>query len=134
MKRTYHGSCHCQTVRFEVDLDLEAGTSKCNCTFCTKNRYWKAFVQAGDVRVLQGDDELTDYQWGPKDLRLSFCRRCGTRPFGTGHLEDLGGDFYAINVAVLDDLDPTDWANAPTQVMDGAQDAWDKTPAETRHL
>jgi hypothetical protein len=31
MKRTYHGSCQCGAVRFECELDLAEGTSKCNC-------------------------------------------------------------------------------------------------------
>ena len=45
MKKTYHGSCHCGQVKFEVDLDLAAGTHKCNCRICSKHRLWQAMVE-----------------------------------------------------------------------------------------
>lgn len=134
MKKTYHGSCHCQAVAFEVDLDLAAGTSKCDCSFCTKNRIWKAFAQAKDVRVLHGQDQLTDYQWNAKHLHLWFCRHCGARPYVTGDLEALGGAFYAINLACLDDLSPREWAAAPVFVMDGRHEDYEHEAEVTGHL
>lgn len=130
---TFHGSCHCGAVRFEVDLDLAAGTGKCNCTLCTKLRYWGALVGPTALRVLSGEEALRDYQRSPA-IHNYFCGRCGVRPFGRGRLEELGGDYASVNLACLDDLDPSRLAEAPVRYFDGRRDNWWEAPAETRHL
>ena len=137
MKKTYIGSCHCGAVRFECDLDLAQGTSRCNCSICTKTRFWKAIVQADAFRLRQGENALSDYQFGGAtgaDIHHFFCSICGIKTFGRGHLEELGGDFYAINVACLDDVTPEELAKAPVSYEDGRNNNWGSPPAETRYL
>lgn len=131
MKKTYQGSCHCGTVRFEADIDLAEGTVKCNCSMCGKGRNWLAAVKGDAFRLLAGEAELAEYQFGRKAIRHRFCRRCGLRPFS----QKAGGDaFYAVNVACLDDVEPAELAAAPVIHVDGRHDDFKNPPQETRHL
>ena len=137
MKRTYHGSCHCGAVRFACDVDLIDGTSRCNCSICAKGRFWKAIVRAPDFRLLQGEDALSDYRFmgsAGGTIHHLFCRQCGIKTFGRGEMEALGGVFYAVNMACLDDISPEELAEAPVRYEDGRADRWEAPPAETRHL
>lgn len=133
MKKTYDGSCHCGAVRFEADIDLSRGTSRCNCSICAKTRYWKTIVTEDAFRLLRGENDLTDYRIGSDTVQHRFCSRCGVKPFGRSNAE-VGGDFFAVNVACLDDAAPEELAEAPVSYEDGRHDDWGSEPAETRHL
>jgi hypothetical protein len=132
--KTYRGSCHCGKVKIEADLDLSRGGSKCNCSICTKTRAWSVMVKPEAFRLLAGADELADYQFGSNSMHHLFCRTCGVRPFGQGHLAVLGGDFYSVNLACLDGVKDAELAEMPVRYADGRNNAWQNPPAETRHL
>lgn len=134
MKKTYKGSCHCGKVRYEADIDLAAGTGKCNCSICWKKRWWSAGIKPDAFRLLQGKDDLSTYQFGTNSGHHRFCRHCGVASFGDGYIEQLGGAFVTINVACLDDLDPAELVEAPVKYMDGLHNNWFHDPAEKRHL
>jgi hypothetical protein len=46
----------------------------------------------------------------------------------------MGGAFYAVQVSLLDDLDPNELAAAPVRYMDGRDDRFDRQPDDVRFL
>ena len=134
MLKTYHGSCHCGAVTFEADLDLSAGTGRCNCSICTKRRAWGVNIKPDAFRLIQGDEALSDYQFGTFSGHHRFCSKCGCAPFGDGHVEAIGGDFVSIAVNCLDDVTPEELANAPVRYSNGRDNRWFEPPAITAYL
>lgn len=132
--QTHRGSCHCGVVRFEADLDLAAGTGRCNCTICSKLRNWSATTKPEKFRLLQGENELSAYVWGTATSARYFCRHCGITVYGKGHIEEIGGDYVSVNVAALDDVDPQTLASLPIRYTDGRNNHWENEPAVTSYF
>ena len=131
--KTYHGSCHCGSVTFEADIDLAAGTIKCNCTICSKMRFWAAQVPSRAFRLTGGEDRLREYRFHTRQDAHYFCGHCGINTFSTGVSPALGA-FHAVVLASLDDLPVEELLGAPVRIPDGRNDNWVTPPAETRHL
>ncbi len=132
--RTYKGSCDCGKIRFEAEIDLSQGTFKCNCVLCTKARWWCASVKPEAFKLLADESMFGVYGPGPMGSRHFFCKACGIKPYGRGRAVEAGGEFVAVSLAALDDLDPLDWAEAPVRYLDGRNNNWFKEPAFVGHL
>jgi hypothetical protein len=53
---------------------------------------------------------------------------------GSCHFEAIGGDYVAVQLATLDNVDPAELIEAPIRFADGRNNNWGAPPAETRHL
>lgn len=135
MLRTYEGRCHCGAVRFEADLDIAAGTVKCNCTMCARMRLWSARATEATFRLLAGQEALVDYRGANPVAHHPFCRVCGIRCFQRVETPNwLGKTYYNVSIACLDGVDVDELVAAPVLYFDGLTGNFAEPPQETRHL
>jgi hypothetical protein len=121
MKRTYKGSCHCGAVRFEAEIDLTKPTYRCNCSICSRNRFWPAIVKPQQFRLLAGEADLTKYLFNTKRNEHYFCRHCGVRCFGIGNAPSPER-VYGVNLGCLEGVTPQELAATPIVYVDGRND------------
>lgn len=146
-QETVHGSCHCKAVTFEAQVDFSKGTSRCNCTFCLKNRYWGVHVHPHEFKLLSGAEALQSYSRVRREKAfelnrklevyendLAFCRICGTHAVAIGNIPEIGGDYVSLNVGCLDDVNFEKVMNSPLMFMNGKHDDWFSVPEYTKHL
>jgi hypothetical protein len=132
MNRTYRGCCHCGELRFEVELDLSGGTTKCNCTYCAKSRFWLARAEQQDFRA---SSEATDYRGRSPVAHHFFCPRCGVHVYDRVDAPNMLGRICVNgSVACLEDASVDELLSAPVRYSDGLNYDWGSTPRETRHL
>jgi hypothetical protein len=134
MKQTYTGGCHCGAVRYEADMDLSQGTLKCNCSICRKTRAWLVGIGADDFRLLKGQEALSDYQFGSKNIHHLFCKHCGVKSFGRAAAGPGGKPFVAVLLSTVDDISDADLAATPVIFIDGRNNNFAAAPDETRYL
>jgi hypothetical protein len=136
MVKTYHGSCHCGRVAFEVDMDF-SGSSKCNCSYCWKQRNWNVpALKPDQFRLLKGEEHLGDYARSGEGFETHhrFCLHCGTATHGHGSIDAMGGAFVGVRIAALDDLSTDELMAAPITHCDGLGDNWWNAPQDIRAL
>ena len=95
------GSCHCGSVRFEIDAPTDK-LIDCNCSICRKKGIVHLPVEEGGFAITSGQDSLAMYAFGTGDASHWFCRHCGIHPFGRPRNNP---DRYTVNARCLDDFE-----------------------------
>ena len=127
----YKGGCHCGAVRYEVDLDLDKGSLRCNCSLCSKSRAWFAFAPAERFALTSGEGAEIHYRWTPPgkpkpNLTYHICSTCGVRTHAEG-MDPKGNAIVAVQVATLEGADPDVLAQG-IRYVDGRHDHFDREP------
>ncbi len=99
---TYQGGCHCERVRYEVNVDVTQSIT-CNCSICKKRGTILAFTSTDQFKLLKGEKEQTAYEFNKKMITHLFCKTCGILSYATGKTPD-GVSMIAINVRCLDGI------------------------------
>jgi hypothetical protein len=106
----YTGSCHCQQVKFVCDFELQQPTF-CNCSYCRKRNAILHIVD--DIKVYEGQTELTCYQFNKMKGAHYFCKHCSIFIYSTPPEPVY---LYAISLCTLDECD---WNKLPLHHFDG---------------
>ena len=101
MKKTYHGSCHCGRVRFEVDVDLDH-VRVCDCSICRRRGALLHRVEPSDFRLLTSLAKLSTYTFHTHVAKDYFCPTCGILPFRRPR---TAPELWSVNVRCLDGVD-----------------------------
>lgn len=113
MMKTYHGSCHCGFVTFDVDADIDH-VRICDCSICHKRGALLFRVPNDALRPITPLDQMTLYEGGSKTAKDYFCPKCGILPFRRASVptaQELKAEskmFYgwAVKTRCLDGFDP----------------------------
>jgi hypothetical protein len=78
----YSGSCLCESVRYEIDSDLQAVVN-CHCRYCSRAHgapfTTLLFAPFSSLRILAGAEHIARYPIERLGADRCFCRKCGTR-------------------------------------------------------
>ena len=99
--KTYHGSCDCGTVKFEVTTKITK-ISKCNCHICTKIRNNSSPSRTKSIQSNIWKRWFIFASILYNDCETFFCKHCGIHSFYNPrtHPEKI-----SVNVRCLDDFD-----------------------------
>lgn len=122
IKAVHPGACHCGAVKFEVDLPNGlVSPQRCDCSFCRRRGAIAASVPLDGLRIVEGREFLSLYQFNTRTAEHYFCSRCGIY---THHRRRSNPQEYGFNVGCLDGVNPFELGEVP--VSDGVNHPSDR--------
>ncbi len=91
-------SCHCGSVRLEVDAPPSEVT-ECNCSICRRYGVLWAYYPPTQVRVLPPEPPTDVYTWGGGSIGFHRCRNCGCVSHWAA--VDRGRDRMGVNARLM---------------------------------
>jgi hypothetical protein len=119
------GGCHCGAVRFAADLPDAFETEDCNCSICAMSGNIHVIVPASRFRLVQGQDNLTEYSFNTHTARHLFCRTCGVKSF---YVPRSNPDGFAVTWRCLDD-----WRSLDVTVVPFDGQEWEANAGRLVH-
>lgn len=121
----YAGSCHCGTVRFEVEAPETITAQDCNCSICSKTGFLHLIVPQPRFKLISGEENLTTYTFNTGVAQHKFCKTCGVKSF---YIPRSNPDGVDVNVRCLE--------SQPKEIIVEAFDGrhWERNAGGLKHL
>jgi len=101
MKHT--GSCHCGSIKFEVDGEIQSAMA-CNCSICQRKGSLLWFVPREQFTLLTDESATRVYLFNKHHIKHRFCPTCGIHPYADG-TDAKGNPMAAVNVRCIENID-----------------------------
>ncbi len=122
----HKGGCHCGRIRFEVEAPEDLEVNECNCSICRMTGHLHLIVRKDEFKLLNGQDDISNYQFNTGVAQHYFCRICGVRSF---YVPRSNPDGYSVNARCLD---PGTVKSLSIDTFDGRN--WEQHAHTLRHL
>jgi hypothetical protein len=99
----YTGSCHCGTIKYEVEGELQSAMA-CNCSMCQRKGSLLWFVPRAQFKLLSDESASRVYEFNKHAIKHRFCPTCGIHPYADGS-DPKGNKMAAINVRCIEGID-----------------------------
>ncbi|MCI2399035.1 GFA family protein [Aliiroseovarius subalbicans] len=111
MTRSHRSTCHCGAVKLQFTLTDGLSTARrCNCSYCARRGTIAVTAPTADVRIVQGADKLSLYQFNTNTAKHWFCSICG---ISTHHQRRSDPSECGVNAACIKGVDVTKLGNIP---------------------
>lgn len=71
-------ACHCGALKLEIEGDVPATLTSCNCSFCRRSGALMAYYSPAQVKILVEPGATTqEYISGDRTLAQVRCNKCG---------------------------------------------------------
>ena len=89
---------------------------RCNCSICKKKGSIMAAIDLKNLKIVEGEEYLSMYQFNTNVAKHYFCKKCGIY---THHQRRSNPNEFAINFGCIDDLDPNKYFKLEVANNDG---------------